>query len=136
MMTFPQTTHDMADFVTGRLTCCDGWGRRRLLEWIQWFVNNDRYFAVAKGDNLVGVTFVRLVDNEKDCHEHYRDTGGSVCYVEAAVCTHPDAMRSLYRLLWNSIGKEADKMAWVRHKYGGRATMVDMEKAKRRFTRR
>ena len=135
MKSFPQTTHEMADLIGGKLDYCKGWGRERLLGWVQWFVNNDRYYAVAKGDELVGVAFVRFVDNEKDCHEHYRDTEGPICYVEMTVCKHPDAMRALYRMVWNHLGKSAKKMAWVRHKYGERVTLVDMNTAKRRLMR-
>ena len=135
MRAFPRSTVEMADLIRGRADFCKEWSRERLLEWVQWFVNNERYYAVAKGGELVGVTFVRFVDNAEDCHEHYRDTEGPICYVELAVCEHPDAMRALYRMVWNHLGKCAKKMAWVRHKYGERVTLVDMNTAKRRLMR-
>ena len=135
MRTFPRTTVEMADLIGDKLDFCREWSRERLLEWIQWFVNNERYYAVAKGDELVGVAFVRFVDNEEDCHEHYRDTEGPICYVEMTVCNHPDALKSMYTIMWRSIGKNAKKMAWVRHKYGERVTVVEMDTAKRRLMR-
>ena len=98
-------------------------------------MNKKRYYAVADEGKLVGVSFVRFVDTEKDCHEHYRDTGGPICYVEVAVCNHPDALKSMYTIMWSNIGKNAEKMAWVRHKYGERVTVVDMDRAKRRLMR-
>jgi len=135
MRTFPQTTYEMADLIEGKLDYCREWSRERLLEWVQWFVNKKRYYAVADKGELVGLAFVRFVDTEEDCHEHYRDTGGPICYVEMTVCNHPDALKSMYTIMWRSIGKNAKKMAWVRHKYGERVTVVDMNRAKRRLMR-
>ena len=135
MKSFPQTTREMARLIRNNLSFCSSWSRERLLEWVQWFVNNERCYAVAKGGELVGVTFARYVDCEEDCHKHYRDTEGPLCYVEATVCTHPSAMGAMYRMIWNHLGKNAEKMAWMRHKYGNRVTMSDMGTVKRRFMR-
>ena len=135
MKAFPKTTHEMADLISGRLDFCKDWGRERLLEWVQWFVNNDRYYAVTDGGKLVGVSFVRLVDTEEDCHEHYRDTGGPICYVEVAVSRHPKALKSMFTMMFTKVGIHAKKMAWVRHKYGERVTIADMSAAKRRLMR-
>ena len=135
MKIFPKTTYEMADLIGDKLDYCREWSRERLLEWVQWFVNNDRYYAVEDKGELVGVAFVRFVDTEEDCHEHYRDTGGPICYVEMTVCNHPDALKSMYSIMWRRIGKNAKKMAWVRHKYGERVTVVEMDTAKRRLMR-
>ena len=135
MRTFPKATMEMAELVRENLAFCSEWSRERLMEWIQWFINNDRYYAVSDGKSLVGLTLVRFVDREEDCHEYYRDTEGPICYVEMTVCDHPDALRLMYRMLWNHLGKNAKKMAWVRHKYGERVTIVDMDAAKRRLMR-
>jgi hypothetical protein len=135
MRTFPQTTYEMADLIEANVEPCGKWKRGLLLEWVQWFVNNNRYCAVTDGGELVGVALVRLVDSEADCHEDYRDTGGPVCYVEVAVSKHPVAMKSIFTIIARSFGKNVKKVAWVRHKYGERVTVVDMGAAKRRYMR-
>jgi hypothetical protein len=135
MKTFPKTTHQMADLLLDKLDFCKGWKKGRLLEWVQWFANNGRCYAVTSGGSLVGVTLVRLVDREADCEEQYRDTNGPVCYVEAAVSRHPKALKSLFTMMLTNVGKNVKKMAWVRHKYDGRVTVVDIDRAKRRLMR-
>lgn len=132
---YPKPTEEIAEMVCDNIPFCKDWGRDAVLPWIQWFINSERYLAVSSNGKLSGVTLFRMVDSEEDCHEHYRDTGGDVCYIEIAVSKHPSGLRSMYDMLWNGIGKSARKMAWIRHKYNGRITIVDMEKAKRRFMR-
>ena len=135
MKTFPKTTHQMANLISSNLHFCKKWRSARLLEWVQWFVNNDRYFAVAAKGELVGVSFVRLIDRESDCEKQYRDTNGPVCYVELAVSKHPKALKSMFTMMLESVGKNVKKVAWVRHKYDGRVTVSDIDRAKRRLMR-
>ena len=135
MKTFPKATHEMAELIRNNLDFCREWSRERLLGWVQWFVNNERCYAVAKGGELVGVTLARYVDREEDCHTHYLDTKGPLCYIEVTVCSHPSALRAMYRMIWNHLGENSEKVAWMRHKYGNRITMVDMTTAKRRLMR-
>ena len=64
-MTHPESTVEMADFLAENLKFCADWDRERLLDWVQWFVNNDRYYAVKAKGQLVGLTLLRMVDTEK-----------------------------------------------------------------------
>jgi len=132
-MTHPESTVEMADFLAENLDFCSGWDRERLLDWVQWFVNNNRYYAVKAKGQLVGLTLLRMVDTEKQCHEHYKDTEGGICYVEACVSRFPRCINRMYEMVWNRWSQTAHSMAWMRHKYNNRATVVDMSRIKRRF---
>ena len=135
MRAFPQTTVEMADMISDNMKCCSEWDREVLLGWVQWFVNRNRYLAVSDKGKLVGVALLRLVDSEEDCKEDYKDTEGELCFIEATVCKHPIALKSMFTMMFDRFGKGLRKMAWVRHKYGERVTVVDMDRAKRRLMR-
>lgn len=134
-MIYPQPTREMASLIREELSFCETWDRDRLNAWVQWFINAGRYYAISKDGKLVGLALVRLVDNEEQCNEHYRDTGGKICYVEATVCGEQGGMKELFGMMWDDVGKFAEKIAWVRHKYENRVLITDMDKAKRRFMR-
>ena len=130
---YPKKTKEMADLLMGSLDFCSEWSRERLLDWLQWFVNKDRYYAVEAGGKLVGLALIRMVDNEEQCNEHYKDTEGPICYIEAAISRYPRSLNEMYRMIWDDWKGIAEKMAWMRHKYNNRVTIVDMKRAKRRF---
>jgi len=130
---YPKSTEDMADLISANLDFCSDWGRDRLLDWVQWFVNNDRYYAITVGGKLVGLTLVRMVDTEEQCHEHYKDTEGPICYIELAISRYPKSLNEMYRMIWNDWKEVAKRMAWARHKYDNRVTITDMKKVKYRF---
>ena len=132
---FPAPTVEMADMLSGNISYFKEWGEDALRGWVQWFVDKGRYLAVSSDGKLSGITLFRMVGSAEDCHEHYRDTGGDICYVEASVSRHPNGLRAMYDILWHGCGKDASKMAWVRHKHNNRLVMVDMKRAKRRFMR-
>lgn len=135
MKVYPHTTREMASLLRENLPFIEEWDRDKLLAWVQWFVNVGRYYAVAKGGKLVGLALVRFVDTEEQCEEHYLDTGGPICYVEATVSLEDGGIGELFSLMWNDAGKFADKIAWIRHKHGNRVVVSDMERAKRRLLR-
>lgn len=135
MKVYPHTTREMASLLRERLPFIAEWDRDKLLAWVQWFINVRRYYALSRGGKLVGLALVRFVDTEEQCEEHYRDTGGPICYIEATVSTEDGGMAEMFRMMWEDAGKFADKIAWVRHKYGNRIVVNDMDKAKRRFMR-
>ena len=134
-VSYPESTMEIADMLHDDIPFCKEWGKAAVLPWVQWFIDNGRYYAVSSKGKLCGVTLLRFVDSEEDCHEHYKDTGGQICYVEVSVSKHVDALKSMYELMWNEIGKDTKYMAWMRHKYNNRVTMVDMGRAKRRLMR-
>jgi hypothetical protein len=133
--TYPKATEEIAQMVFNNIDSFREWGIDRVREWVQWFVNNDRFYAISCGGKLVGVTLFRMVDVEEDCHEHYRDTNGEICYIEATVSDYPSGLKVMYDILWNDVGKDSTWMAWVRGKHNNRVVMVEMNKAKRRFMR-
>jgi hypothetical protein len=135
MKDYPKTTKEMASMIRSELTFCQSWDRGKLLGWVQWFINAGRYHAISREGSLVSVGLFRMVDDEKQCHEFYVDTGGPICYVEAAVCSERGGLRELYGMLWDDVGEFTEKIAWVRSKYDNRVLVTDMERAKRRLMR-
>tara|TARA_R110000751_G_scaffold241044_1_gene341583 strand:- start:105 stop:527 length:423 start_codon:yes stop_codon:yes gene_type:complete len=133
---YPDSTREMAEFLSGNLDYLKEWGDEKVLGWLQWFVNNGRYYAVSKDGKLVGLTLLRFVDTEEQCYEHYTDTGGPICYIEASVSRYPKSLNAMYCMMWDELGHKTKWMAWVRHKYNDRVTKIDMNRAKRRFMRR
>jgi hypothetical protein len=134
-MIYPQPTREMASLIREELSFCETWDRDRLNAWVQWFVNAGRYYAISRDGSLVGVALIRLVDNEEQCHEHYVDTGGQICYVEATVCSEPGGMGEMFGMMWDDVGEFTKKIAWVRSKHDNRVLVTDMERAKRRLMR-
>ena len=130
---YPSATREMAKMLSDNLEYLREWGEERLLQWVQWFVNNGRYYAVSKDGELVGLTLARYVDTDEQCYEHYRDTGGPICYIEASVSKYPNSLNAMYRMVWEDLGHKSDWMAWVRQKNNNRVTKIDMTRAKRRF---
>lgn len=132
-VSYPQKTHEMAEFLISNLEYLRDWGNEKVLGWLQWFINNGRCYAVAKDGELVGLTLARYVDTEEQCNEHYTDTGGPICYIEASVSRYPKSLNTMYQMVWDDAGHKSKWMAWVRHKYNDRVTKIDMRRAKRRF---
>ena len=132
---YPERTKEMAKFLSDNLDYLKEWGDERVACWVQWFVDNDRCYAVSKQGKLAGLTLARYVDTEEQCYEHYTDTEGPICYIEASVSRYPKSLNAMYRMVWDDLGHKSKWMAWVRHKYNDRVTKIDMSRAKRRFMR-
>ena len=126
---------EISSMIEGEIDFCREWGGEKVREWVNWFIGKGRYLAVSSHGKLSGITRFRMVDKEDAIFEHYRDTGGKICYIEVSVSLHPMGLRAMYDMLWHRHGEDAEKMAWVRHKKNNRVIMVDMLKAKRRFMR-
>ena len=123
----------IAELFRLRLDHCKDWPQQRLLDWVKWFVVKGRYWVLVRNDKLVGAAVVRYVDSEADCRKDYCDTGGKICYVEAAVAKEKGVMREMFTDMWHKFGKDCDLIAWVRPKHNDKIICVPMDKARRRL---
>ena len=130
---YPKETLEMSEML--RKHMFKDWDMESTNGWVQWYVNIGQCYPVASEGKLVGATFARLVDSEEDCREYYKDTGGEICYVEAAVSRHPMALASMFDLIWSGIGKNAKWFAFHRFKKDNAFVKVKMDRAKRNFMR-
>jgi len=112
---------------------CHKWDKALMLSWVEWFIVKKRYWTVVRDGELKGVALVRLVDDEEGCRKDYTDTGGKICFVDAAVAKGEGVMKELYTQMFNDIGHQAETMAWVRPKHNDKIVCVPMGQARRRL---
>ena len=123
----------IAEFCRRRLDHCKDWPQQRLLDWVRWFVVQQRYSVSATNGKLDGICLWRRVDSEEDCRKDYCDTGGSVLYIDAMIATGPGVLRKIYTEGMNGPVKDCEIMAWVRPKHNNKIICVPMDKARRRL---
>lgn len=124
--------HYIAAFLRRHLDYIRGWDRAGTMAWVRWFMAHGRALMVTDKNHLVGVTLVRLVDEPAQAHGCYVDTGGPIAYIEATAC-EKGHMPHLFTLFRHTF-PQADRMAWMRAKYGNRPVIVPINQAERRFT--
>ena len=112
---------------------CKDWEPATLLRWIEWFIVKKRYWTVVRDGEIAGAVLIRFVDTPGDCKSNYIDTGGRICFVDAAVAQGDGVLKELYTKMFNDMGHKADSMVWVRPKHNDRIISVSMEQAKRRL---
>ena len=126
-------TIGIANLFRSELEHCSGWPPGRLLSWVRWFVVKQRYLVSVKDGEFMRAALLRYVDNEEDCREDYRDTGGKICYVDATVAKEKGVLSELFTQMWGKFGKDCELITWVRPKHDNKIICVPMDKARRRL---
>lgn len=119
-------------FLRRHLPQLRSWSAEGTLQWVKWFMCHRRALLIKDGRRLMGVTLLRLVDNNEQAGTNYADTGGRVAYIEVTACRN-GIMPNLFKLFRETF-PHADTIAWARSKYNNRPITVPMAKAALRFT--
>lgn len=123
--------HYIAAYLRRHLAYIRAWDRQGTLEWVRWFIAHGRCLSITDGNQLVGVSLVRLVDEPGQAHACYCDTGGHIAYIEVTACERGN-MPYLFTLFRQTF-PQADKMAWMRAKYGNRPVITTIKAAEKLF---
>lgn len=99
-MAYPRMTLYVGAFLRRLWPACRAWRREKLLAWVQWYVDHDRYVFITERRRLLAVAlYRRLTDPFTQAEVHYADSAGPIVYCDIAASRGKEALRAAFSMM-------------------------------------